>query len=245
MEPLDSHLTNSQRQGIWSQSLNLDVNTLQRISYLTVFGTQPLNPEFDTISNNNYYYYSIQAGMLTPWFQKSELKDTAFIHSPTGKCIGSLPIKRLATLILLYKQSNKTYTKAALAEATANLIMRYTDGYKHDTKHTTKWQNQACSPLNNTKCMTDYFEIRCERFASPLNADLSRHNTSACIPRTQHMEQITMLTHAHGLESPCPTRNLFVVGGLGFEFCVFVASWRHALRSEWLLLLLTRNLTTT
>ena len=25
----------------------------------------------------------------------------------------------------------------------------------------------------------------------------------------------------------------FVVGGLGFELCVFVAGWRHALRSEW------------
>ena len=25
----------------------------------------------------------------------------------------------------------------------------------------------------------------------------------------------------------------FVVGGLGFEFCVFVAGWRHAHRSEW------------
>ena len=25
----------------------------------------------------------------------------------------------------------------------------------------------------------------------------------------------------------------FVVGGLGFEFCVFAAGWRHALRSEW------------
>ena len=25
----------------------------------------------------------------------------------------------------------------------------------------------------------------------------------------------------------------FVVGGLGFEFCVFVAGWRLALRSEW------------
>ena len=25
----------------------------------------------------------------------------------------------------------------------------------------------------------------------------------------------------------------FVVGGLGFEFCVFVAGWRHALRKEW------------
>ena len=25
----------------------------------------------------------------------------------------------------------------------------------------------------------------------------------------------------------------FVVGGLGFEFCVFVAGWRHAVRSEW------------
>ena len=26
---------------------------------------------------------------------------------------------------------------------------------------------------------------------------------------------------------------MFVVGGLGFEFRVFVAGWRHALRSEW------------
>ena len=25
----------------------------------------------------------------------------------------------------------------------------------------------------------------------------------------------------------------FVAGGLGFEFCVFVAGWRHALQSEW------------
>ena len=25
----------------------------------------------------------------------------------------------------------------------------------------------------------------------------------------------------------------FGVGGLGFELCVFVAGWRHALRSEW------------
>ena len=29
------------------------------------------------------------------------------------------------------------------------------------------------------------------------------------------------------------TVTLVVVGGLGFEFCVFVAGWRHALRSEW------------
>ena len=26
---------------------------------------------------------------------------------------------------------------------------------------------------------------------------------------------------------------IYVVGGLGFEFRVFVAGWRHALRSEW------------
>ena len=30
-----------------------------------------------------------------------------------------------------------------------------------------------------------------------------------------------------------PLLLVFVVGGLGFEFCVFVAGWRHALRSEW------------
>ena len=29
------------------------------------------------------------------------------------------------------------------------------------------------------------------------------------------------------------------VGGLGFEFCVFVAGWRHALRSEWPFIIIT------
>ena len=34
----------------------------------------------------------------------------------------------------------------------------------------------------------------------------------------------------------------FVVGGLGFEFCVFVAGWRHALRSDWpFLIIITRR----
>ena len=30
-----------------------------------------------------------------------------------------------------------------------------------------------------------------------------------------------------------PLLFVFVVGGLGFELCVFVTGWRHALRSEW------------
>ena len=35
------------------------------------------------------------------------------------------------------------------------------------------------------------------------------------------------------LFSSFPLLLAFVVGGLGFEFCVLVAGWRHALRSEW------------
>ena len=35
------------------------------------------------------------------------------------------------------------------------------------------------------------------------------------------------------LFSGFPLLLAFVVGGLGFEFCVFIAGWRHALRSEW------------
>ena len=31
---------------------------------------------------------------------------------------------------------------------------------------------------------------------------------------------------------------LIIIITVGFEFCVFVAGWRHALQSEWLLLLL-------
>ena len=33
--------------------------------------------------------------------------------------------------------------------------------------------------------------------------------------------------------SSFPLLLAFVVGGLGFEFFVFIAGWRHALRSEW------------
>ena len=33
--------------------------------------------------------------------------------------------------------------------------------------------------------------------------------------------------------SSFPSLLAFDVGGLGFEFCVFVAGWRHALQSEW------------
>ena len=35
------------------------------------------------------------------------------------------------------------------------------------------------------------------------------------------------------LFSSFPLLLAFVVGDLGFEFCVFVAGWRHALRGEW------------
>ena len=33
----------------------------------------------------------------------------------------------------------------------------------------------------------------------------------------------------------------FDVGGLSFEFCVFVAGWRHALRSEWPFIIIITN----
>ena len=38
---------------------------------------------------------------------------------------------------------------------------------------------------------------------------------------------------------------MFVVGGLGFEFCVFVAGWRHALRSEWPFIIIIKVLKAT
>ena len=41
-----------------------------------------------------------------------------------------------------------------------------------------------------------------------------------------HMQTNRVLNLIHKYPYP------FVVGGLGFEFCVFVAGWRHALRSE-------------
>ena len=35
------------------------------------------------------------------------------------------------------------------------------------------------------------------------------------------------------LFSSFPLLFAFVVEGLGFELCVFIAGWRHARRSEW------------
>ena len=43
------------------------------------------------------------------------------------------------------------------------------------------------------------------------------------------------------LFSSFPLLLAFFVGGLGFEFCVFVAGWRHALRSEWPFIIIIIN----
>ena len=43
------------------------------------------------------------------------------------------------------------------------------------------------------------------------------------------------------LFSSFPLLLAFDVGGLGFEFCMFVAGWRHALRSEWPFIIIIAN----
>ena len=47
--------------------------------------------------------------------------------------------------------------------------------------------------------------------------------------------------HCFILFSSFPLLLEFGVGGLGFEFCVFVAGWRHALRSEWPFIIMINN----
>ena len=44
------------------------------------------------------------------------------------------------------------------------------------------------------------------------------------------------------LFSSFPLLLAFVVGGLGFEFCVLVAGWRHALRSEWPFIIISMHI---
>ena len=44
--------------------------------------------------------------------------------------------------------------------------------------------------------------------------------------------------------SSFPLLLAFVVGGLGFEFHVFVAGWRHALQSEWPFIIIIKILLT-
>ena len=53
--------------------------------------------------------------------------------------------------------------------------------------------------------------------------------TVSCHKDWQPLTGINTGNHWQGF----PLLLAFVVGGLGFEFCVFVAGWRHALRSEW------------
>ena len=49
---------------------------------------------------------------------------------------------------------------------------------------------------------------------------------------TKRQSPDSLLSHAKIICS-FPLLFAFLVGGLGFEFCVFVAGWGHALRSEW------------
>ena len=92
----------------------------------------------------------------------------------------------------------------------------------------------SCRPAKSTVSCTD-------RVAS-CHCDARPHATDR--PSTRLGEPSTVPGRVEGGDQPVLVSSsvLFyflvflcfsVVGGLGFEFCLFVAGWKHALRSEW------------
>ena len=66
-----------------------------------------------------------------------------------------------------------------------------------------------------------------------LQIDLPRDWANLALYRDMWRGVVSRFEQCFILFSSFPLLLASVVGGLGFEFCVFVAGWRHALRSEW------------
>ena len=101
--------------------------------------------------------------------------------------------------------------------------------------------SSVCSPTGQPEGDLFYIFLLSKKVAlqahdmgSTLQIDLPRDWVNLALHRDMWGGQpVLSFEQCFILFSSFPLLLAFVVGGLGFEFYVFVAGWRHALRSEW------------
>ena len=95
----DLHLTNLQQQGQWAEGGEFDAKWYSELRQNLIINTADHHPDWDIHPPGKYH---IQAGTLNNRYHHlpPQLKngDTTYIYSPTGQCVGHIPLSQLHLL---------------------------------------------------------------------------------------------------------------------------------------------------
>ena len=97
--PLDTNLTNAQKQGCWVDSAGYDPGRLRRLRSHVTLNPAPVDPELDiTVPPGAKSHHILQVGRRIAGEGPPCCTDTAYIYTPSGAHVGSLPLARCAQL---------------------------------------------------------------------------------------------------------------------------------------------------
>ena len=168
--PLDSHLTNAQKQGEWTPTQPLNFPLLKTIRDHIHMDPLDRHPDCDIQGTGRY---TIQVGLILPGSTTLQHPHRAHVYSPKGTCLGHMPIDRLTMLStqyeatkrtkpLLYAELGGTYLEADIAA----LLLRYRAAQQDKTMPPSELL--TLHPAING-ALQGGLQITHERFASPLD----------------------------------------------------------------------------
>ena len=164
----DMHLTNAQQQGTWKTAGDFDSSTVKTIRDHVHIDPMDMHPDWDIKPTGKY---EIQVGIQGPEHENPVNTDTAYIYSPEGRTVGTIPAHRMKVLHHMYEACRarhpELHTKLEagyFASDVAALIFRYRAGEGGKEKH-------APNPTLHPDLMKAISKlgITQERFASPLD----------------------------------------------------------------------------
>jgi hypothetical protein len=198
--PLDTHLTNLQRQGTWlhddtQQPAGRVHNPFlpprpspsdqQLIDECVQINPTPVHPDFDIQPPHKF---TIQIGIhvsSTGTALQLQHPDLAFVYRPDGTCVGKMSTTRLRCLQTWYDQVcvtnpqiHRAHTTGSFAQDVASLLVRY-QSLKKAPQTRLAVNTHWVPPPVLTEALSRHMSANTHRFTSPLEAPPSAEQHSS------------------------------------------------------------------
>ena len=169
--PIDSHLTNMERQGFLPTDSNRWQTTMgEAIRNRVVFEQKAINPHLDIFPTGECKIEIRHTDIHNPINMGSPTSaEVSCFYARDGRCMGTRTVDRLVTLRQLHDTHNTRPTSGTSFPADAiDLINRYRPR-GDDIRTTQHWR----LPPNITKVLMTTFRITTERLSNPLMVNAS------------------------------------------------------------------------
>ena len=164
----DMHLTERQQQGCWQETATYQAAALRLARQKITLDPSDCHPDFDIAPPGQYH---LQTGLQLPG-QPLKNTQTGYLYDPAGRCIGTLPLKRLQHLHGAYEGTRQRdpdqHAKMGGTNFETDLAHLLTRSRPQPKTATSPQLGQTLHPLL-TACFSQLAVHSAELFTCPLN----------------------------------------------------------------------------